>query len=336
MKICYITERNTDSVHVNGSSLRDIRLINILESFSTIKKYYINISSFNKYNYIYNNNHHLQVISEINSENFDIIIISTFPISPYLYSYNNLKNPKIFYFCDSSFHIYNNISFLNIIKKAISFILKYKENKILSHNFCAYLGDDEIKQIPNHLKPNTLRFPFSVNLNNNLYNNNGHLIFVGDYNFWPNLKALKILIKLCTKIDRKIIFYGTNLPSINKLPDNIIFRGYVKNINDIYDGAYALLYPISYGTGIKNKVVESMSYGIPVIGFPNAFTNLNVTDGKHCIMCRSLKHLVNIINCSRDLTLISNNCHKFICEELSFYNISKSIKSTINDIVKVS
>ena len=126
MKICYITERNFCTNRLNGSVLRDSRLISILGYFSTVKKYFIDTSLFNKYKWIYNNSHELEILSEINSQNFDIIIISTFPISPYLYSYNKLNDPKIFYFCDSSFHIYNNISCFNIIKKILAVILKHK------------------------------------------------------------------------------------------------------------------------------------------------------------------------------------------------------------------
>ena len=94
------------------------------------------------------------------------------------------------------------------------------------------------------------------------------------------MRALRILIKISNRINRRIIIYGPNLPIIKDHPENISFEGYVKNISDIYNGACALIYPISYGTGIKNKIIESMSYGIPVIGFSSAFTNLDVINGR--------------------------------------------------------
>lgn len=76
----------------------------------------------------------------------------------------------------------------------------------------------------------------------------------------PLLKEIKIHIigKICTQIgDHK----------------NVVKHGMVDDLNDYYKNAKVAICPMLSGTGIKIKVIEALSYGIPVV------TNRRGVDG---------------------------------------------------------
>jgi hypothetical protein len=328
LKIAYITERDLNSNRVIGSITRDIRLLEVLKSFSEVDIYFNNPSIYYKYLYVINNyNSNNKLFKEIDSKNYDIVIISTFPISPFLNGYKKLSTKKIFYFADSSYHF--RTQKISIKYKAVSYLLSFKEKSILNSEYCAYLGNDEIKHIPKKYQKNCLTFPFFININTNYFNNIGKLIIVGDYNFKPNYIMLKNINNIAEKINHDIYIYGNNIPKLD-YKSNIKIIGYAETLDEIYQDTRALLYGIDYGTGIKNKVLEAMSYAIPTIGYKEAFTNLDLVDKKNCLIVDSLKDLINICN-SKDLSKISNNLHSYTKKNFSLQVITSKIQGIFND-----
>jgi polysaccharide biosynthesis protein PslH len=102
-----------------------------------------------------------------------------------------------------------------------------------------------------------------------------NIIFIGSYNREPNIKALEILL---FKIFPKIQFEHSNLTLtiIGKyLPlylqknidknDNIIHKGFVKDVNSEISNALLMIAPIFIGAGLKMKIPHVLSCGVPVI-----------------------------------------------------------------------
>jgi glycosyltransferase involved in cell wall biosynthesis len=103
------------------------------------------------------------------------------------------------------------------------------------------------------------------------------LLFNGILNYKPNLDALKIILDeinpylLKEQFFRyKIIICGKGLPEeLNSLKDyadkNIIYAGFVDNIETYFKAADVFLNPVQSGGGIKTKMVEAIAYGTTVI-----------------------------------------------------------------------
>lgn len=331
MKIAYITERDINSKQISGAITRDIRLLEILNSFSTVDIYFNDPTIYHKYLYIINNNQtNESLFEEINSKDYDLVIISLMMNSPFLNAYNIIHHKSLYYIGDSSFHI--NSQKLTIKYKIMSYIYKIKEKRFLKKNMCAYLGKDEIKFIPKKYRKNCIQFPFFVDINKNLFNNNGKLILVGDYNFKPNYVMLKNMSKVADKIKNDIYVYGKNIPK-QDYPSNIKIIGYADTLDEIYQDARALLYPVSYGTGIKNKVLEAMSYGIPTIGYKEAFTNLNLINKESCLKIKDMKELIEITN-NYDLTSVSSCVYYTTKKEYSKSKITAYIQENIENYIR--
>ncbi|MCB0284684.1 MAG: glycosyltransferase family 4 protein, partial [Calditrichaeota bacterium] len=102
------------------------------------------------------------------------------------------------------------------------------------------------------------------------------LLFNGVLNYKPNLDALKIIIEKINplliqhQLSYKIIICGRDLPEyLNQLEDykskNIIYTGFVVDIESYFKAADIFLNPVLSGGGIKTKIVEAIAYGATVI-----------------------------------------------------------------------
>jgi glycosyltransferase involved in cell wall biosynthesis len=113
------------------------------------------------------------------------------------------------------------------------------------------------------------------------------LLFNGMLNYKPNLDALKIILDKINPLlltqpafRYKIIICGKGLPDeLNSLQEytdkNIIFAGFVPDIETYFKAADIFLNPVQSGGGIKTKMVEAIAYGTTVIATETGATGIN-------------------------------------------------------------
>lgn len=120
------------------------------------------------------------------------------------------------------------------------------------------------------------------------------LLFNGTLGYKPNLDALEnILEKInplllnAANFNYKIIICGSKLPAgYNELSDyrdkNIIYAGFVDDINLYFKGADIFINPVIDGGGIKTKVVEALGYNLSVISTKSGAIGIppNITGNK--------------------------------------------------------
>jgi GT2 family glycosyltransferase len=105
--------------------------------------------------------------------------------------------------------------------------------------------------------------------------NNNRIIFVAGFGHPPNTDAAKwfvkeILPEIKSRIgDVEVYLIGSNPSDEVKAlaSDNIIVTGYVtdEQLLSHYMSARVAVVPLRYGAGIKNKVIEAMAYGTPLV-----------------------------------------------------------------------
>jgi GT2 family glycosyltransferase/glycosyltransferase involved in cell wall biosynthesis/SAM-dependent methyltransferase len=101
------------------------------------------------------------------------------------------------------------------------------------------------------------------------------ILFVGGFNHRPNVDSAKWLVSeilplIQEKIPEvKLHIVGSNAPdSVKSLASSrVIFHGYVSDerLMELYRMCRLVVVPLRYGAGVKNKVVEAMHYGVPVV-----------------------------------------------------------------------
>ena len=325
-KIALITERRNGSVE-NGSTLRDKNLLVSLEEIAKVDVFYNDLSGYGRWDMLKSN---VKIPSDIEAvlkdKSYDRILVSTFTVSPCFLTYAKINSAVIYYLCDSAFHMVS--QYLNFKIKLITLFLTYKERKALQLTTAAYLGQDEIDHLPKRYQAQAMIIPFHIKLNENLFDKDGFVTFAGDFSFAPNRQALNKIIELAQDIDIQFKLFGSNFPTDVELPSNVSFLGYAESIIDLYKGARALIYPVQYGTGVKNKVIEAMSYGIPIIGYKEAFTNIKLSE----IVFENVVDNEGDFKCllSSDLTNMSFAVHDIIAESFSKKAVVEKISSNLS------
>lgn len=142
------------------------------------------------------------------------------------------------------------------------------------------------------------------------------LLFNGTLGYKPNLDALDIILKEINPIllaeknfNYKIIICGSKLPAsyqglINYKERNIIYAGFVDDINLYFKGCSLFINPVLDGGGIKTKLVEALGYNLSVISTASGATGIPVelTGGKLKILNESdwLVFAKEIINANEE------------------------------------
>ncbi len=110
---------------------------------------------------------------------------------------------------------------------------------------------------------------------NNLNINTVLFLFNGTLDYIPNSDALYIIIQELLKrlensiIPFKIFICGNQISdewkNVINNKEQIIFKGFVHDINLYYKGVDCFICPVTLGTGIKTKLVEAIAHGKKVI-----------------------------------------------------------------------
>lgn len=140
----------------------------------------------------------------------------------------------------------------------------------------------DIKEFPSDKKEARI----SILQRHNIGNNEKILLFNGVLNYKPNLDALKVILDKVNPLllaqpsfSYKIIICGKGLPEeMNRLNDyagkNIIYAGFVNDIETYFKAADVFLNPVQSGGGIKTKMVEAIAYGTTVIATETGATGI--------------------------------------------------------------
>jgi len=104
---------------------------------------------------------------------------------------------------------------------------------------------------------------------------NDSLIFLGDFRYSGNLKSLDLIMNSYPEVARsyKIIALGYCPDAVKeKYGKYFDFQGYVANLSEILSGAICMFVPMADSGGVKTKIIDSLSLGLPVItNFNGAF-----------------------------------------------------------------
>jgi len=102
------------------------------------------------------------------------------------------------------------------------------------------------------------------------------LLFNGTLDYKPNLDAVDVILDHInprlkeTGSRYKIIICGKDLPLryaglVNYQQQNIVYAGFVEDINLYFKGADIFINPVTGGGGIKTKLVEALGYDLNVV-----------------------------------------------------------------------
>jgi glycosyltransferase involved in cell wall biosynthesis len=217
--------------------------------------------------------------------------------------------------------------------------LASKVSCMTSLDFNELIANKSIKKNKLLILPNPIDTKFFPFYGANLKSFN--IIFIGNMFYWPNAEAAKAIInKIYPSLKKieglKIYFIGMVPKYLKNISKNkqLIFTGPVNNLNKYLKKSSIALCPVSEGSGMKVKILNYCSAGLPIITTSIGASGYEKI--KSLIIENDIKKYPNIINkLYLDKTIlykIGKNNRKFIKK----FNIDKVAKETINLYKKLS
>ncbi|MEZ5496617.1 MAG: glycosyltransferase [Gammaproteobacteria bacterium] len=174
------------------------------------------------------------------------------------------------------------------------------------------------------------------------YSTRKDIMFIGGYQHTPNVDAVlwfvekifPLIIKQLPEIKFHII--GSRAPKEiqNLASDNIIYHGFVEDIEPFMDDIRIAVAPLRYGAGVKGKVNMSMSYGQPVVGTKVAVEGMYTQEGVDVLKAETPEEFSNqVVRLYQDENLwntISEGGLKNVENYFSFDAAKKSIQAVLN------
>lgn len=125
--------------------------------------------------------------------------------------------------------------------------------------------------------------------------------FVGSFDYSPNREAAEWLVKWFRTsapayID-SIALVGRKAKSLD-LPADVPFRirSDVPSIRDAVDDVDVLVCPVFRGGGVRVKIIEALSFGLPVVTTALGCEGLELEDGKNVRLFESMSELTDILD----------------------------------------
>ena len=173
----------------------------------------------------------------------------------------------------------------------------------------------------------------------NFKNKENALLYIGTFAWEANVDGLDYFLKnIYPKVKERVKnvkFYivGKNPPQ--KLLDyslndsSIVFTGFVENLSEIYNKAKIFITYLRFGSGIKIKILEALSNGLPVvandIGLEGIDTNATMEGKSDSDFAMHIVHLLKDYNLLDSMSVIAINYMKDNYSETKFQNVINSI-----------
>jgi glycosyltransferase involved in cell wall biosynthesis len=118
------------------------------------------------------------------------------------------------------------------------------------------------------------------------------LVFIGGFRHPPNTDAILWYAAEVLPLVRKRLpgvktyVVGDDLPATLRglATDDLVFTGYVPDVTPYLTGCRLSISPLRYGAGVKGKVNQAMSYGLPVVATSPSIEGMHLTVGSDVLI----------------------------------------------------
>ena len=125
-----------------------------------------------------------------------------------------------------------------------------------------------------------------------VFSESADLLFIGGYNHTPNVDAAKwlcseIMPKVWAKAPSvKLHLLGSNPPEEVRALANerVLVPGYIANVAPYFLKSRVFVAPLRFGAGIKGKVGQALSYGLPSVLTDIAAEGFGMTSERNCLI----------------------------------------------------
>jgi GT2 family glycosyltransferase len=128
------------------------------------------------------------------------------------------------------------------------------------------------------------------------------LLFIGSFAHTPNVDAVTYLVEdilplLENRLDVGTVLLGSSPPPavLELAGDRVEVTGYVEDVTPYFDRARVFVAPLRYGAGMKGKLGQAISLGLPVVTTSIGAEGMSLVDGEHVLIADSAETIADAI-----------------------------------------
>lgn len=181
-----------------------------------------------------------------------------------------------------------------------------------------------------------------------LSNQKDVLVFTGSMDWLPNIDSIEYfcnsILPLIWQNKPNTVFYvvGKNPPkkilTLQNSDSRIIITGSVADVRTYMDKAKVFVVPLRIGGGTRLKIVEAMSYGIPVVSTRIGAEGIEAKDEKHLLLADSsgefAEKVCRLIGNSTLRSDIAINARQLVEKQYDWKNIGIKLLSVYENITR--
>lgn len=130
---------------------------------------------------------------------------------------------------------------------------------------------------------------------------NPYVLFVGS-DFFANVEGIMwFLSKVSPYLKMKVMIVGSICNILRSkakdiLHENIVLRGFVDDLDEVYANAACVISPIFSGSGLKTKTIEALMYGKSIYGTTEAFVGVDADYSQLGGLCNTAEEFIFALN----------------------------------------
>jgi glycosyltransferase involved in cell wall biosynthesis len=129
------------------------------------------------------------------------------------------------------------------------------------------------------------------------------LLFIGNFNHSPNSDAVEFFIESVLPLirrslpDVKFDVVGSNAPPHFEQYGSgmVCFHGYVPDIAPLFGSRRVFVAPLRFGAGVKGKIGDALSYGLPVVTTDVGAEGMGFENGKHILIANDAASFAEMV-----------------------------------------
>ena len=270
----------------------------------------------------------------------------------------NIDIPVILNEHNIEWKVYRNIakSKKNLIKKVIYYFdsirLKRYELKIakrIDFSRITYVSTDDMREMVRegvYKEEKTVLIPVGADVRKSLEKNEDggiNILFVGKMSYGPNIEAVKWFAKeifpIILKSFPNAVFYIVGkepTAEVTRLSDNnIIVTGMVDSVEEFYDKSSLVVLPLKNGGGVKVKLLEAISYNVPVVSTSVGVEGTLFSDGKTIPVIDEKEGFANACICALRGTYKDNyeKMYKLFLDQYTWESIGEKYIRMLRSVI---
>jgi GT2 family glycosyltransferase len=171
-----------------------------------------------------------------------------------------------------------------------------------------------------------------------------HLLFIGNFAHRPNADAVHHFVRdIFPHVKRELPGVKLHVVGDNVTPEiaayasaDVEVLGYVPDVEPLYRDCRLMVVPVRYGAGVKGKLGESLSYGLPVVTTSTGAEGFGLTDGAEALIADEPREFAAaVVRAYRDQELwerLAERGHRHVEKHFTPDVVAEVINSSVREL----